>query len=168
VGSDGVLYSTTSAGGVSSSYCYSGCGTIFSITTGGTFTSLYNFCALSGCLDGYYSGDGPLLQETNGTFYGTNAYGGTANVGTVYTWSEGLPPFVTPSPAAGAVGSRVTILGNGLIGATSVSFNGTPATFSTSTSAIRTTVPAGATTGPITVTLPGSTLTSKINFTVEP
>jgi uncharacterized repeat protein (TIGR03803 family) len=161
------MYSTTSQGGANLN-CSGGCGTIYSITTGGVFTSLYDFCALSSCLDGYYSGDGPLFQETNGTFYDTNAYGGTDNVGTVFTWSEGLPAFVTPSPAAGAVGSRVTILGNSLSGATSVSFNGTPATFTASNHAIRTTVPAGATTGTITVTLATSTLTSKINFTVMP
>lgn len=167
VGNDGVMYSTTSQGGANMN-CSGGCGTIFSITTGGAFTSLYDFCALSGCLDGYYSGDGPLFQETNGTFYDTNAYGGTENVGTVFTWSESLPAFVTPSPAAGAVGSRVTILGNSLAGATAVSFNGTSATFSATRNAIITSVPAGATTGPITVTLPSSTLTSKINFTVMP
>ncbi len=166
LGNDGVMYSTTPQGG--SGICSGGCGTIYSITTGGAFTSLYDFCVLSSCLDGYYSGDGPLFQDTNGTFYDTNAYGGTDNVGTVFTWSEGLPAFVTPSPAAGAVGSKVTILGNSLAGATSVSFNGTPATFTASNHAIRTTVPAGATTGTITVTLPSSTLTSKINFTVMP
>jgi len=123
---------------------------------------------VSGCPDGYYPQASPLYQETNGTFYDATLYGGTANVGTVYTWSEGLPAFVTPSPAAGAVGSRVTILGNNLNSATGVSFNGTPATFSTSHSAIIATVPAGASTGPITVTFASSTLTSKINFTVEP
>jgi hypothetical protein len=161
------MYSTTS-GGPASSYCFGGCGTIFSITTGGTFTSLYTFCTLSDCLDGHYSGGGPLFQETNGTFYDSTAYGGTGNVGTVFTWSEGLPAFVTPNPAAGVVGSRVTILGNNLSAATGVSFNGTAATFTAVRNAIVTTVPAGATTGPITVTRPGSTLTSKVNFTIEP
>jgi uncharacterized repeat protein (TIGR03803 family) len=167
VGNDGVLYGTTSEGGASAN-CTGACGTIYSMTTGGTFTSLYSFCLVSGCPDGYYPGGDPLYQETNGTFYDTTPYGGTANVGVVYTFSEGLPPFVTPTPAAGRVGARVIILGNVLTGATGVSFNGTSATFTASRTAIVTTVPAGATTGPITVTLPSSTLTSKINFTVEP
>jgi uncharacterized repeat protein (TIGR03803 family) len=168
LGNDGVFYSTTSGGGTSPIFCFDGCGTIYSMTVDGTFTSLYNFCSLSDCLDGYDPGDGPLFQETNGTFYSTTPYGGTAGVGTVFTWSEGLPAFVTPNPAAGVVGSRVTILGNNLSGATSVSFNGTAATFTAARNAIVTAVPAGATTGAITVTLPSSTLTSKIDFTVEP
>ena len=165
LGNDGVFYSTTSLGG--STNCENGCGTIFSLTTGGTFTSLYSFCIVSGCPDGYYPQASPFYQETNGTFYNATPYGGSSGEGVVFTWSEGLPAFVTPSPAAGAVGSRVTILGNNLTGATGVSFNGTPATFSASRSAIVANVPAGATTGPITVTLPASTLTSKISFTVE-
>jgi uncharacterized protein (TIGR03437 family) len=53
-------------------------------------------------------------------------------------------------------------------GATSVTFNGTPATFQViSSAAIKTTVPSGATTGPVTVTTPSQTLTSNINFQVE-
>lgn len=167
VGNDGVMYGTTSQGGASTN-CSGGCGTIYSMTTGGTFTSLYSFCVVSGCPDGDDPQAAPLYQATNGTFYDGTPYGGTGNVGVIFAFSEGYAPFVTPSPAAGTVGSRVTILGNSLSGATAVSFNGTPAVFSTSPSAIRATVPAGATTGIITVTLPGSTLTSKINFTVRP
>jgi uncharacterized protein (TIGR03437 family) len=71
---------------------------------------------------------------------------------------------------AGAVGASVIILGNGLTGATRVTFNGTAATFSVvSDTEITTTVPAGATTGSIqVVTASSSTLSSNAAFVVLP
>jgi Domain of unknown function (DUF4394)/IPT/TIG domain len=69
-------------------------------------------------------------------------------------------------------GSSVTILGTNLSGATSVMFNGTPATLvsltgdgSTRVSAI---VPLTATTGPVTVTTAAGSATSPNNFIVGP
>jgi uncharacterized protein (TIGR03437 family) len=60
-------------------------------------------------------------------------------------------------------------LGTNLTGATSVTFNGTPATFSVeSGSFIKATVPAGATTGTVRVATPGSTLSSNAPFRVTP
>ena len=57
------------------------------------------------------------------------------------------------SPAAGKVGSTVTLTGFGFAYASAVTFNGVPAAFSVrSPSAIVATVPVGATTGPIRVT----------------
>ncbi len=67
-------------------------GTVFKITPGGTLTTLYRFCAQSGgCPDGSqpYAG---LVQDTNGKFYGTTYYGGTNNVGTVFSLAVGLGP----------------------------------------------------------------------------
>lgn len=56
-----------------------------------------------------------------------------------------------------------------LTGATSVTFNGTAATFTVvSSSEITATVPAGATTGEVKVTTPSRTLTSNVNFRVLP
>src|SRR5205823_2081320 len=53
------------------------------------------------------------------------------------------------------------------IGATAVSFNGTAATYTvTSSTAIQTAVPTGATSGPIIVVTPGGTATSATNFAV--
>jgi uncharacterized repeat protein (TIGR03803 family) len=77
---NGEFYGTTVGGG-SSPYCASvnpfgtGCGTVFKVTPSGTLTTLYNFCAQSGCADGVgpYAG---LVQATNGRFYGTTALGG--------------------------------------------------------------------------------------------
>jgi hypothetical protein len=77
-------------------------------------------------------------------------------------------PTVTGfNPTSGNVGTSVTVTGTNFTGATSITFNGTPATFTvTDDSTIATSVPTGATTGPITVTSPGGTGTSASNFTV--
>jgi len=165
---DGNLYGTSDAGGAY------GHGTIYNITTSGALTVLYNFCPDpgSGCKDGA-SPYGPLFQATDGNFYGTT-FGGPANAGgpgTVFKLSMGLAPFVSPLPAHGKVGKRISILGTNLTGSTAVSFNGTLAgsfTVNSTGSAITTTVPAGATTGPIQVTLgDGNTLSSNVPFQVK-
>lgn len=77
LGSDGNLYGTTYAGGTQ------GQGTIFKITTTGSFTTLYNFCSQSNCTDGASPRAG-LLQASDGSFYGTTIAGGAANSGTVF------------------------------------------------------------------------------------
>lgn len=79
------------------------------------------------------------------------------------------PTISSFSPASGPVGTSVTIHGNNFSGpdVTSVSFNGTSATFTIDNAQkITATVPAGATTGPIAVTSPDGTATSSTNFTV--
>ena len=113
------------------------------------------------------------MQATDGNFYGVmNAGGllncfGLAGCGTIYKVTTGLPPFVTLNPNYGTVGSEVKILGNGLTGTTSVTFNGTPATFTVVSDAyIRATVPTGAATGTIVVTTSSGTLNSKGSFQV--
>ena len=82
-GSDGYLYGTTNSGGANSG------GTIFRVTLGGTFSTLYNFCSLQGCLDGN-GPSGTLLQATNGVFYGMTFGGGAFGPGTVFSFDEGL------------------------------------------------------------------------------
>jgi hypothetical protein len=81
----------------------------------------------------------------------------------------GLGPFVATRPKLGKVGTAVTILGTNLTGATSVSFNGTPAKIFkvVSSSEITTKVPAGATTGAVSVVTPGGTLSSVVAFGVQ-
>jgi len=159
LGTDGNFYGTSYGSGG----CDEGCGTVFEITPTGTLTTLYSFDNTDG--KSPYSG---LMQSTNGIFYGMTSSGGTDDLGTLFSLSVGLSPFVSPRPSSGPVGKKVTILGTNLTGATAVSFNGTPATFTVTSSAIDTTVPAGAATGAITVTLPSGTLTSNINFNVTP
>lgn len=101
--------------------------------------------------------------------YGTTAGGGAYNVGTVFSLSLGLGPFVETRPTAGKVGASVKILGTDLTGTTSVTFNGTAAAFTVvSGSFISTTVPVGATSGKVKVTTPTRTLSSNVVFRVTP
>ncbi len=257
-GSDGSLYGTTVAGGAYSSYdCPGGCGTIFKVTTGGTFTLLHSFDFSDG--NRIFA---PLAQDNNGAFYGTASEGGdvgfygcSVGCGTVFKISSGgtfaivhkyaqnddpgapygfvlasdgniygdsdvvwklIPPttfttvyafstgfaatavlqgtdglfygtyyweypscaiyslnvglspavaFVIPS---GKVGQTAEILGQGLTGATSVTFNGVEATKFTlvSDTYMTAAVPTGATTGAVVVTTPTGALTSNKSFTI--
>ena len=158
---DGNLYGTTLTGGTNDG------GTIFKISTDGTLTTLYSFCAQTNCADGTNSNASPV-QATTGILYGTTDGGGArSNDGTIFGLSEGLGAFVEALPSSGNIGTPVKILGNHLPGATSVTFNGTPATFTiVSPSLITTTVPAGATTGTVQVVTPGGTLSSNVPFRV--
>lgn len=81
----GKLYGTTAGGGsyTCGTYYY-GCGTVFSVSTGGSEKMLYAF-------DGGSEGGGPLarLVDVNGTLYGTTSYGGAHNDGTVFSVTTG-------------------------------------------------------------------------------
>ena len=161
---DGNLYGTTLDGGAN---CVgnSGCGTVFKITPSGEFTTVYSFCAQSGCADGEYPWAG-LVQGTDGNFYGTTENGALGG-GTVFRLNTGLGPFVRTVPNSSKVGAPVKILGTNLTGATSVTFNGTAAVLTVaSSSLITTTVPTGATTGPVEVITPLGTLSSNVPFRV--
>jgi len=88
--SDGNFYGTTLEGGANSG-CSLGsgsCGTVFKITPGGTLTTLYNFCAQSGCADGGnpYAG---LVQASDGNLYGTTFERGASGYGTVFKITRG-------------------------------------------------------------------------------
>ncbi|MHB1463263.1 MAG: IPT/TIG domain-containing protein [Armatimonadota bacterium] len=76
----------------------------------------------------------------------------SANIFTVYY----LPTISSFDPDGGVVGQTINITGTNFAGATSVEFNGTPASSYTIKSAttLLATVPDGATTGPITVVSP--------------
>ena len=158
---DGNFYGTTQVDGVN------GYGTVYKITSGGTLTTLYNFCVSSSCPDGSFPED-PLVQGTDGNLYGVTT--GTDAVhawGTVFKISLGLAPFVKTVPVAAYPGKQVFILGNNLTGATSVSFNGTAASFTVvSATEITATVPAGSTTGTVVVATPGGSLSSNVPFRV--
>lgn len=172
-GSDGNFYGTTYLGGSApASHCSdNACGTIFEITSSGALTTLYSFCSKG---EECTSGGGPvapLVQHTNGNFYGgtTSAGNPDSDNGTLFVLNVGLSPFVKTLPTSGLVGAAVKILGTDLTGATSVTFNGTAATFTVvSGSKITTTVPVGATSGQVQVTTPSGTLTSNVNFLVTP
>jgi uncharacterized repeat protein (TIGR03803 family) len=156
--SDGNLYGTTFDGGANAY------GTLFEITAHG-LTVLHSFDNT----DGSHPGVG-VSQATSGLLYGTTIDGGTSGDGTVFSFSNGLAPFVETIPSAGEVGENIAILGNGLEGSTSVSFNGIPAaTFTSSRTAIKVVVPAGATTGTVEVTTAtGKILKSNVPFYILP
>jgi uncharacterized repeat protein (TIGR03803 family) len=170
--SDGNFYGVTLAGGDGS--CGPnlpvgpGCGTVFKLTESGVLTTLLTF-------DGKYQYPEALFQATLGTFYGETVNGGTyggcfpnATCGTVFSVAAGLPPFVQTVPTIGQTGAAVSILGTNLTGATSVTFNGTPAAFTVeSDTYINATVPTGATTGAVSVVTPSGTLSSNVNFVVS-
>jgi uncharacterized repeat protein (TIGR03803 family) len=163
---DGSFYGTTLEGGTGIGKV----GTIFEMTPNGALTTLHSFCMQKNgsCEDGSFPSAG-LLQDTNGTFYGTTSAGGANGVGMVFSLSLGLVPFVKTLPTSGAVGSAVKILGTSLTGATSVTFNGTSTTFTVNSTgtAISTTVPTGATTGTVQIVTPSGTLSSNVLFTVN-
>jgi uncharacterized repeat protein (TIGR03803 family) len=156
---DGNFYGTTFLGGLKAD---GGPGIIFRITPAGVFTILHRFGGPDG-LEPY----GPLVQATDGSFYGTTYGGGTNKLGVVFNLSLGLAPFVETLPTSRIAGGHVIILGNNLAGTTAVSFNGTTAAFNiVSDTEITATVPSGATSGFITVTGDGSTLKSNKPFHV--
>ncbi len=72
---NGDFYATTPYGGANCAVD-SSCGTIFKITPAGALTTLYSFCAQSGCTDGRYPALAGLVQATNGDLYGTTQGGG--------------------------------------------------------------------------------------------
>jgi len=84
--------------------------------------------------------------------------------------SQPAPTITSFLPGSGSVGTYVTLSGSGFLGATGISFNGTPATVFTVASGTSATVqvPAGATSGPITLTTGSGTATSASPFTVVP
>ena len=68
--SDGNLYGTTGGGGKSTK-CNGGCGTIFKISLSGKLTVLHSFTQ--------FTSAGPLIQGTDGNFYGITFNSGTGS-----------------------------------------------------------------------------------------
>lgn len=160
---DGNFYGTTGAGSAGCPSSPNFGGTMFRMTPDGTVTTLHAFC-------GYPTdGDEPtyLIQDTDGSFFGTTFYGGAHANGTVFHLSTGLPAFVKLVQSYGRVGEVGGIVGQGLTGTTGVFFNGVSAAFSVvSDTYIKATVPPGATTGFVTVGTASGALTSNAVFQV--
>ena len=178
---DGNFYGTTTWGGTGNAPFLAecpaiiGCGTLFQMTPAGQNTILENFCGRQICSSGSLPFAAPI-QATNGNIYGTTGFAGNGSecenlnspgCGTVYREQLGLAPFVTTNPAFGKQAWSINILGSELTGSTSVTINGTAATFTVvSPTHINASVPSGATSGYVTVTTPGGTLTSNVPFQV--
>lgn len=159
-GTDANLYGVSAGGG-------SGYGTIYMTSTSGTETPIWSStCASRGL--GCYP-ETPLMQDTNGTFYGTFTRGGALEEGTLYSLDMGLGPFVTFVQPTSKVGGTAQILGQGLTGTTSVNFNGIAAStfYVNSDTSLTAVVPSGASTGPVVVTTPSGTLTSNRSFRIS-
>jgi uncharacterized repeat protein (TIGR03803 family) len=161
LGFDGNFYGVAELGGKD---CTEGCGTLFRMTPAGVLTTLYEFTG------GNFSwGPWGLMQDTDGTFYGTTANGGPKSVGTVYSVSDGLASFAELVTNYGPVGKTIDILGQGFTGATGVTFDGVKATFdNVSDTYMTVAVPSGALTGTVTVTTFTNTYKSKTIFKVTP
>ena len=168
LGSDGNFYWPAYESG------YSKYGGLFEMPPNGKPVSLYAF---AGYPDDGSEPEASLVQATNGTFYGTTYSGGGSpcnygeypGCGTVFSLDMGLPPFVAFVNRAARVGQKFGILGQGFLTTSSVSVNGTPASFTIkSKHLLVATVPAGATSGNVTVTTSSGVLTSNVPFFVIP
>ena len=119
----------------------------------------------------------PLVQHTDGLFYGFTVTGGTPGYcnsgdgcGVLYSLDMGLGAFAQLQTTSGKEGATVGILGQGFSKSSVVEFGGTAATKVTlsGTTYLTATVPSDALTGPVTVTTGSTTLTSSQNFSVLP
>jgi uncharacterized protein (TIGR03437 family) len=100
-----------------------GCGTIFQISTTGTYARLYTFCAQPNCTDG--AAPSSLLLVKDEDFYGTTSGMGANGGGTAFQFSLISPDVPAISPNNGVVngasfqpgispGSWITINGTNL------------------------------------------------------
>jgi uncharacterized repeat protein (TIGR03803 family) len=164
--SDGMLYGTAQGEYKSG---FNGHSSIFRLNPyTGEFTTLYSFLDSSLGECACY-----MTQGTDGKLYGVTSFAGTYGLGSVFVLDAGLPPpkplVSLLVPQSGSVGQQILLWGRSLLGATSVSFNGTAATQFTVAShqGIWANVPPGATTGPISVTTPNGTYVTTQSFTVN-
>jgi uncharacterized repeat protein (TIGR03803 family) len=86
----GNLYGTTNVGGndANQSYCNYGCGVAYKLSPSGVLTTLYAFCSLSGCADGFFP-QSTLVFGSDGNLYGTTSQGGTDGFGTAFRLTPG-------------------------------------------------------------------------------
>jgi uncharacterized repeat protein (TIGR03803 family) len=142
-GSDGYLYGlTTAQGAINQIYVIGGGpvfktgGTLFKLdTTGANFVRMFtfygnNYNALQGSGLGPYAT--PVLH-TNGTIYGLTNFGGAGPSGScngcyddggeLFSYGAGLSPFISVVGQRSAhAGNRVSIIGQGFLNATGVTF----------------------------------------------
>jgi uncharacterized repeat protein (TIGR03803 family) len=131
----GTLYGTTEEGGPVNSAleCYGGCGTVFSLTLGGTETVLYEFATGS---NAHHDGQYPVagLVDVGGVLYGTTGGGGTSNRGTVFSIATSGPEQVLHSfggepdgsyPYAPLIDVKGMLYGTTINGGTRSSIGGT-------------------------------------------
>jgi len=114
-----------------------------------------------------------MIQGIDGKLYGAAEAGGKIGIGAAFSLDIGLPapmPRISHMfPSSGAAGEKILLWGQFLLGVTSVSFNGVPATTvqGTTGQTVYAAVPHGATTGPITVTTANGSVMSAQEFVVQ-
>lgn len=107
--------------------------------------------------------NGSDWAKPSGKYTGSGV--GSLEMFLVYSGAAFIPQSITFTPAQGSPGTSVALSGSHFTDATSVSFNGTPASFTiNSDSSITATVPAGATAGPISVGNQNGSGTSAASF----
>jgi len=126
-GRDGNFYGTTSGGGAHNQ------GAVFAITPGGTLTTLYSFCAQTGCADGT-TPVAALIQASDGNFYGTTYNGGgNNNSGTVFKLKVSYSTLTVTTSGNGVVTSTDSFIhcpgtcSHNYIDNSQVTLNATPA-----------------------------------------
>jgi uncharacterized repeat protein (TIGR03803 family) len=115
---NGNFYGTTANGGASDACGAYGCGTVFTITSSGTLTTLHSFDGTDG------QEPGALVQATDGNFYGITLYRGANDNGTVFkiTPAGTLTTLYNFCSQAGCTDGSVPA---GLVQATDGNFYGT-------------------------------------------
>jgi uncharacterized repeat protein (TIGR03803 family) len=96
-GGDGNFYGTTWAGGTSTN------GNVFQISPSGSYSNLYSFGSFPN--EGANPNAG-LVQGSDGNFYGTTYFGGTAGAGIVFKLTVPLNP--PPYPINQITGVKVS------------------------------------------------------------
>jgi len=150
----------------------SGEGSIYKLTSTNVFT---DFLFPNPPVDGG-SPLATLLQNTNGTLYGTTPSGGPTSCnpcqGVFFSVATGDAAFVNlePTQRTGLVGAKVGMFGQGFSSASVVKFGGVASISVTlsGTTYLTAKVPVGAHTGAVTVTTGSTTLTSPQTFRVKP
>lgn len=145
---DGYLYGATGLGGNNT------CGTLFRITTSGSFTKLAEFPNLD-CVDGgSLQPEATLTENTDGTLYGLLQFGD--GLGTLYALVPSVPihNIIYAGPIWVQPGVPVQILGDNLGEAVNVTFGGVEGTFQPGSDTYLTAIaPDNAIDGPVVVTL---------------
>lgn len=85
---DGNFYGTLFEGGIPLCDSDFGCGTVYKMTPKGEVTTLYSFCAQTGCIDGARPVTG-VIQATDGNLYGVTTLGGSNGGGTIFEITPG-------------------------------------------------------------------------------
>ncbi|MDE1163525.1 MAG: hypothetical protein PW792_16500 [Acidobacteriaceae bacterium] len=128
--SDGTLYSTTSAGGLSKG------GTLFKINPDGTgYTQLHSFngTTLPGTtlVDGLSPTATDIVQASNGAILGTTLTGGASGYGIIYNYSPATATYTVQHSFGGSTQPVLYSYANGLVEGSDGGFYGSASTTTT-------------------------------------